>query len=159
MYPVPFRRLDQTEQYKKYDWLNCRVVRSASDSRPEPYRPVEPSELVAVGHIGTDNNWNERRKLLLQTARVYDRLDELIAGAKANEISLAVFRPTRVTHFIWEPDEPAWDLDKVRQMRNVSSKHDLFADNSWRETFKIVLKRPYKFSYRFEDALSKFAAL
>lgn len=159
MYPVPFRRMDEEQQYKKYDWLQCRVVRSSTDPRPETYRPVDERELVAVDHIGTDNNWRERRRLLLQTARVYDRLDELIAGAKANEISLAVFRPTRVTGFIWEQEERDWDPQRLRQMRETTNQHDLFADNSWRETFRVVRKLPYSFSYRFEDAVGKASEL
>jgi len=29
---------------------------------------------------------------------------------------------------------------------------DIFEDNAWRETFRIIPKLPYSFSYRFEDA-------
>ena len=41
---------------------------------------------------------------MLRTARVYDRLDDLIAGAKANQVSLAVFKPARILDFIWEEE-------------------------------------------------------
>jgi hypothetical protein len=152
IYPVPFRRLDQEEQYSKFDWLECRLVRNPSDPRPETFRPVDDHELHPVGSVDRSDNWRERRRLLLKTARVYDRLDELIAGAKANQISLAVFKPARVLDFVAEPDERDWDPDKVRQMRELSKQYDLFADNTWRETFKVIPKLPYKFSYKFEDA-------
>ncbi len=33
IYPVPFRRLEQTEQYKKYDWLDLHLARNTSDPR------------------------------------------------------------------------------------------------------------------------------
>lgn len=55
LYPVPFRRLGETEQYRKYDWLECRIVRNTQDRRPESYRPVDESELQAVAHIGTQD--------------------------------------------------------------------------------------------------------
>lgn len=155
LYPVPFRRLDEAEQYSKFDWLDCRLVRNPSDPRPETFRPVDESELQPVDHLDTANNWRERRRILLKTARVYDRLDELIAGAKANQVSLAVFKPTRISDFVSEPDERDWDPDKVRQMREASKQHELFADNTWRETFRIIPKLPYKFSYKFEDAAGK----
>jgi len=29
IYPVPFRRLDEAEQYKKYDWIECRLTRNS----------------------------------------------------------------------------------------------------------------------------------
>jgi hypothetical protein len=76
IYPVPFRRLDETEKYRKFDRLACRLLRNASDPRPETFRPIDESELQPVAHIGTAGNWSERRRILLKTARVYDRLDE-----------------------------------------------------------------------------------
>ena len=44
------------------------------------------------------------------------------------------------------------DADKLRQMRNMYKQMDIFEDNAWRETFRIIPKLPYSFSYRFEDA-------
>ena len=156
LYPVPFRRLSDEQQYKKFDWLEVELIRNTSDPRPETYRARDENDLqAAVGHIDTSGNWRERRQLLLETARVYDRLDDLIAGAKANQVSLAVFKPTRVLDFIWEEDERVWDPDKVRQMREATKQYDLFADNTWRKTFEVIEKLPYSFSYRFEDAAGR----
>lgn len=152
IYPVPFRRLDEKEQYSKYDWLECQLVRNTADPRPETFRPVDENELQPVGHVDTADGWRERLRLLLKTARVYDRLDDLIRGAKANEFSLAVFKPTRVLGFFWDTDEREWDPDRVRQMREATKQYDLFADNTWRETFKVIDKLPYSFSFKFEDA-------
>jgi hypothetical protein len=159
IYPVPFRRLDEAEKYSKFDWIDCRLVRNPSDPRPETFRPVDESELQRVDHIDTSNNWRERRRILLKTARVYDRLDELIAGAKANQMSLAVFKPTRITDFICEQETRVWDPDKVREMRELTNQLELFADNSWRETFQVIPKLPYSFSYRFGDAAGKSSEL
>jgi hypothetical protein len=159
IYPVPFRRLDEKEQYSKFDWLELRLVRNPSDPRPETFRPADERELHPVGHIGTTDNWRDRRRILLGAARVYDRLDELIAAAKANTISLAVFRPKRVLDFFWETDERQWDPDKVRQMREATKQYDLFEDNTWRETFRVIDKLPYSFSYKFEDATGRQSEL
>ena len=159
IYPVPFRRLDEKEQYRKFDWLECRLIRNPSDPRPETFRPVDQGELKPVAHLDTADNWRERRHLLLKTARVYDRLDDLIAGAKANRVSLAVFKPTRVLDFFWEAEDRDWDLDRVRQMREATKQNDLFADNTWRETFKVINKLPYSLSYRFEDAAGRQSEL
>ena len=160
IYPVPFRRLGEDQQYTKYDWLEARLVRNSTDPRPETYRPYDSTELEKpVGHVGCDDQWRVRRELLLKKARVYDRLDDLIAGAKANEISLAVFKPTRITGFVWESEEREWNPEKVREMRDATKQHDLFADNTWRETFKVIAKLPYSFSYKFEDATGKKSEL
>lgn len=160
IYPVPFRRLNEDEQYKKFDWLEARLVRNTTDPRPETYRPFDSAELEKpVDHMDTADSWRERRKLLLKTARVYNRLDDLIAGAKANQISLAVFKPTRITDFVWEQEEREWNPEKVREMRDATKQYDLFADNTWRETFKVIDKLPYSFSYKFEDATGKKSEL
>lgn len=153
LYPVPFRRLEQEERYRVFDWVECQIRRNPSDPRPETHRPLDPRELTAVAHVGTTDRWRERRRIVLETARVYDRLGELIAGAKANEISLAVFRPSRIVDFVWEEDETrSWDRGKLEQMRALTNQFDLFDDNTWRKTFEVIPKLPYNLSYQFDDA-------
>ena len=71
LYPVPFRRLNEAEQYRKFDWLECRIVRNTQDRRPESYRPVDQSELQPIAHIGTEEEWRERRKIVLEQSKVY----------------------------------------------------------------------------------------
>ena len=153
LYPVPFRRLGEKEHYRKYDWLTCRVIPNAKDPRPETFRPLDKSKLRVVGHIDTRDQWRERRNILLGKARVWTRLEELTAAAKANEASLAVFKPAQVVDFVWEPEEGReWEIKKVRQMREATGQYDLFDDNTWRKTFQIVQKLPYRFFYKFKDA-------
>lgn len=153
LYPVPFRRLQEREHYRKYDWLTCRMIRNIKDRRPETFRLLDQSELQVIGHIDTGDQWRERRNILLKKARVWTGLEELIAAARANETSLAVFKPARVMDFVWEPEEDReWDINKVRQMRETTGQYDLLDDNTWRETFRIVQKLPYRFFYKFEDA-------
>ena len=159
IYPVPFRRLDQEEQYKKYDWIDCQLVRNTSDPRPETFRPVDESELRPVAHIDTADNWRERRRILLKTARVYTRLGELIEGAKANQLSLAVFKPTRIIGFDWEQETRDWDPERLLEMREKSKQLDMFADNAWREIFKVIPKLPYSFAYKFEDEEGRVSEL
>lgn len=89
---------------------------------------------------------------MIETARVYTRLDELITAAKANEVSLAVFKPVSIREFIGEEEEEReWNPAKTEEMRNKASQGDLFAEE-WRKTFKVIPKLPYSFSYRFVDA-------
>ncbi len=159
MYPVPYRRLEEGEQYRKFDWLDCRLIRHEADPRPESHRPVDQSELKAVGHVDTSNRWSERRRVVLGTARVYDSLDELIGMAKANESSLAIFKPAKVSGFIWEDEAREWDAAKVKAMRDLHSQLDIFDEASWRKTFEVIPKLPYSFSYRFSDSAGRKSEL
>jgi hypothetical protein len=70
IYPVPFRRLEEAEQYRKFDWLELDLVKARSDPRPESWCPVDATQMSAVGHVDTADDWRERRRLLLQTAKV-----------------------------------------------------------------------------------------
>src|SRR5690606_25072078 len=121
----------EAEQYKKFDWIECRTSRNRSDPRPESFRPIDHSELHAVAHLGTGDQWRDRRRLLLETAKVYERLDEVITGAKANELSLAVFKPARILDFVWEADDPEWDPKKVEKMRVHYGQLGLFEAENW----------------------------
>lgn len=159
IYPVPFRRLEDAEQYRKFDWLECRLIRNTSDPRPETYRPADFDELHAVGHIDTADEWRERRRLLLKTARVYTRLDTLIEGAKANQLSLAVFKPAKIIDFVWEEESRDWDEAKLREMRERTTQLEMFPEDAWRQTFKIIPKLPYSFSYKFEDEARRVSTL
>lgn len=151
IYPVPFRRLEEAEQYRKFDWIEADLVKSKGDPRPETRHPADMHQLVPVGHIGTQDEWRERRRLLLETAQVYTRLASLIDAAKANKTSLAVFKPSLIKDFVIEPEEEReWNSAKIEEMRNKAAQGDLFAEE-WRKTFTVIPKLPYNFSYRFTD--------
>ena len=158
IYPVPFRRLEEKEQYRKFDWIEADLIKSKSDPRPETRHPADMHQLVPVGHLATKDEWRERRRLLLETALVHTKLDSLIASAKGNKLSLAVFKPASVKKLVIEDDERDWDQGKLDQMRNRSAQGDLFVEE-WRKTFKVIPKLPYNFSYRFADADGREATL
>lgn len=44
-------------------------------------------------------------------------------------------------------------------MRNLAAQGSLFPREAWRETFKLIPKLPYLFSYRFSDADGKNSEL
>ena len=150
LYPVPFRRLGEQEQYRLYDWITCPLTKHTGDGRPESYRPT--GEIERVDHVSTSDNWRERRELLLRRPQVYRSLAELIQAAKDNVVSLAAFKPARVIDFVWEAADREWDPRKLEAVRAITSQPDLFDDQSWRRTFRIVDKVPYNFYYRIADA-------
>lgn len=150
IYPVPFRRIEDFDRrYSKFDWIECDLIRNAAkDKRPESRRPTDLKSLNVVGHIGTKNNWQARRNFVLDKGGVFTRLQALIDDAKADRRSLATFRPTAVLEFIVEEDDREWDEKKLVEMRKQLSQPDLFEDSEWQNTFRVIDKLPYKFSYR-----------
>lgn len=155
IYPVPFRRLEEQEQYRKFDWVEADFIPSKSDHRPETHHPADLAKLIPCGRMEKTDGWRERRELLLNKAEVFDRLEPLLVAAKENRASLAIFKPTKIRGFIWEDEEREWDARKVAEMRDKTRQVELFKDETWRETFKLIPKLPYSFSYQFEDAVEK----
>jgi hypothetical protein len=158
LYPVPFRRLDEEEQYRKFDWVELETRKSTSDHRPETRHPTDAKDIQPVDHLGTEEGWKERRKVLGKV-QVHRHLQPLLDGAKANTMSLALFKPAKIIDFVWEACERDWDAAKVAAMRDMASQGELFADEQWRQTFRLMPKLPYNFSYRFEDADGKRSEL
>lgn len=154
IYPVPFRRLDEEQQYRKYDWVECDLIQGTRDHRPETWHPADYGQLVPVGHMTSTDGWRERRRLLLKRGKVFSSMEALIAAAKSNTMSLATFKPARVVDFTWKQDDRAWDRSKLDEMRKAAQQGDLF-DEQWRETFRVIPKLPYTFSYTFEDETGK----
>jgi hypothetical protein len=156
IYPVQFRKKSYQEQYGKYQWIEVDLVKNSKDFRPESYRPYShDTEINIVGKIPTDgDSWDERRKIILK--KVYTNLSGLITDAKDRNVctSLAVFKPTKVIDFIWEPEEREWDSKKIAMLQQCN----LFESATDRKT-EVVKKLPYKFSYIFEDNEEKRSTL
>lgn len=154
IYPVPFRRIEDLQQYHKYEWIECNLIRNAQkDHRPESFRLVDIESLKRLGRVGTDDHWRDRRSLVLERGKVFTNLRVLIDCAKKNTHSLATFKPTKIIDFSCKEDEREWDPKKLDEMRCLVNQPDLFEDNAWRETFRVVKKLPYKFYYKFADEL------
>ena len=112
LYPVPFRRLGEEEQYRKFDWVELGMKKGTADHRPETYHPTDAKAIQPVVHLDTAEGWRKRREAL-QPVPVHYRLQPLLEGAKANTVSLAMFKPARIVNFFWEPCERNWDEAKI----------------------------------------------
>ena len=70
IYPVPYRKLQFTDRYKKWQWIEVDVVRNSKDFRKESYRPIDiDTEIVLCDTVGTDNDWKDRREIVLKNVR------------------------------------------------------------------------------------------
>ena len=147
IYPVPFRKLDYEKQYRKYYWVEIDLVKNTSDFRPESFRPanIESEDVIKLhDKLGTEHNWKVRKKVVLK--KIYTDMSVLIEEAKTDgkRTSLAVFKPTVIKDFVWEPVEREWS----QKQKAVMQQQNLFEG---KEHFEVVRKLPYKFSYVFED--------
>lgn len=150
IYPVPFRKLDYSNRYQKWQWITLDVTRNTKDFRKESFRPTNIEEDIEMGEfVDSKKNWVKRKQYVLQ--HVYHNMSELIEEAKNPEIgtSLAVFKPKEVLDFVWEPCEREWDKKKLDAVIANQAQHSLFDEETKRGMFKMAKKVPYEFSYIF----------
>lgn len=162
IYPVPFRLLEFEKKYKKYQWLEADLIKNSADPRPESYRIKNFDTIRLLHFIDTKNNWQERKNLILKNLPIYKDLKTLIQKANKNNLSLALFKPEKIIDFIAEETERDWDSELVNKIENDIKQPDLFTTDEelqLKETFELVKKIPYKFSYKFLDEKGKESCL
>jgi len=154
IYPVPFRLLEREKKYKKYQWIEADLIKSKSDPRPESFKIANIDSLKLLDVIDSKDNWAKRKMLLAKTP-VFQDLKKLIACAKDNTLSLGILKPSEIKDFIIENSEREWDKKKVAKIKFDIKQPSLFSteeEKLAKETFELVPKVPYKFSYRLADA-------
>ncbi len=156
IYPIPFRKLDYNDRYRKYEWIEIDLEKNPSDFRPESYKPRDTMDikLKALDFIDTKDSWYYRKNIVLKKGS-HSNLTNLIKEAKDKSIatSLAVFKPKEILDFKIETVEREWNAKKLETIMAKRKQLNLFQQNQpvQEDLFQVVKKLPYKFSYIFVD--------
>jgi hypothetical protein len=101
-------------------------------------------------------DWEERRRIIFKNKKVYTNRQELLDDKNANNISLAIFKPTELLDLVVEETERDWNQEKLLVLENLSNQMNIFQTaDEIKEEFKLVPKVPYRFSYKFADDSGK----
>lgn len=142
LYPMPFRLLNDDQKYPKYTWVEVEVERNLSDFRLESHRPN--IDTIKVEPRPTKLDWNARRKIVFKNKTVFTNMQALIHKAKADDMSLAVFKPQKILDFVIEPNSRDWNPKKLASLQAESRQLQLFRSiEEIEEEFRIVQKIPY----------------
>jgi len=152
LYPLPFRMLDNEQQFKKYTWINVGVEKNTKDFRPESYRPFLDTLEVEQVPENAKADWEYRKSIAFKSQEIYTNKVEIIRLAKTQNKSLLVFKPTKIKDLIIEKTDADWNSASLQCLQAAAQQLSLFqtAEEVERE-FKALKKIPYKFSYCFED--------
>lgn len=144
LYPINFRDLPFSQQYKKYQWIELEVEKHRGrDARKESYRPNCDTIQIIGEPIKTNRgNWDERARYAL--AKKARSMEELRDRQEADNTSLGVFRPKKVHDLVISSDASDWkprfkaELQQARlwECRTVS--------------MEPPRKVPFKFQYQFD---------
>ena len=142
LYPINFRDLPYSQQFRKYQWLEVDAVRhTGRDSRKESYRPDCDSIRLVGEPLSTEHNWAERARYVL--AKSSQSMEELYAKQEEDKTSLGIFRPKEVIDLASTPVDPDW---------KAGFKAALMQKRLWenrKASKEPPRKVPFKFQYKF----------
>lgn len=144
LYPINFRDLPYTQQYRKYQWIEVVAEKyEGRDIRKESYRPDNDSIKILGEPIRSNpGNWSKRAEYVL--AMKSQSMEDLYDQQKADRTSLGIFKPKKVTDLVISPDNPEWPpkfLNALKQQRLFEYRQ---------KTLVPPRKVPFKFHYCFE---------
>jgi hypothetical protein len=144
LYPINFRDLPYTQQYKKYQWIEVLAEKhQGRDVRKESYRPHSDSIRPLGEPIpSTRDNWSERARYVLKGKAC--SMENLYDQQVKDFTSLGIFKPKKVNDLVISPDDSEWSakfLHALQQQRLFEYRQ---------KTLLPPRKVPFKFHYCFE---------
>jgi hypothetical protein len=135
LYPIPYRDLDQSQKFKKYNIIKVKCYKS-EDKRVESYK-VDSDTIEILEYINSSKKWARRKEFILPT--VSSSFCEILKNTSQNK-SLGTFKPSDVK-FTWKksilPDS---------KKREASYAQLSFFDNRK----KVIEQIPFDFYYEFK---------
>jgi len=142
IYPVPFRKLEDEQQFKKYQIIKLRAQEPKTDRRPNTFRPLLETIKVASKPLSTDDSWRQRREWILPLAS--SSMCEIMRQQKATGASIGLFKPEKVIDVLQEPETNEWsarELAKLQQQDLFMTKENM-----------LLEKLPYRWQYHYSCA-------
>jgi hypothetical protein len=150
LFPVPFRLVEDEQQFKKWQWISARVRRAQDDARPESHRISVDTIEMDGEPLATRDHWTERRNAI-RDVPVFDSFDALEASRQSSGTTLGLVRPSRLLGLDIKPvDNADWTEEEKVKLLQEQQQGSLFDATEDQRTLKTLKKLPYDFHYRYE---------
>lgn len=136
LYPIPFRLLNDYQQFPKYSIISVACTKPLRDKRIESYK-IDQDSIEILRQVGTRNSWDERKSIVLPT--LSSSFCEILEEVKHHK-SLGIFKPDNIVFKVGKT------VSKDKKKRQVAYKqHHLFD-----KTLKPLEEIPFSFYYEFK---------
>lgn len=150
LFPVPFRLIEDNQQFRKWQWIRARVRRAQDDARSESYRISVDTIEVDGEPLPTRDDWSVRRAAI-HGVPVFDSFDDLDASREASGTTLGLVRPSRLLGLDITPvDVPSWTKEEMAKLLQEQQQGNLFDAVEDQRSLKTLKKLPFDFHYRYE---------
>lgn len=148
LFPVPFRMIEDVQQFKKWQWIDVRVEKASKDHRPESHKVYV--DTIACGDvIDTRKAWAARWEWL-DKIPAFDTFEAIDDARKIEGLSLALLRPKRLVGLdITKARHPDWTDEEKEKLEREQMQGDLFSEAEAKQQVKQLRKVPFDFHYRY----------
>jgi len=130
IYPVPFRLLDDYEQYSLYQWITAPIKPSPDDPRPESYK-INVDEINPGNRIDTDPGWMKRRQIIEKDLSWhFDSVCDLQAAQRQSDRSLGIVPVGEVSRVYLKERSDEKEEKHKQKLQAIRAQNELFQDRS-----------------------------
>lgn len=141
LYPVPFRLLDGSQKFEKWEWITSDLHKATDDHRPESHQ-LHIDTLKRTGRkVTTADYWKNRIHVIAKN--LVPGFVNLEDRRQATGETLGFIGPVEIVDLeITEADKPDWTEEDVKKLTQES----LF-DDELKKNLKPLKKLPHEFRY------------
>jgi hypothetical protein len=148
LFPVPFRFIEGSAQFKKWQWITAQVEKARKDHRKESHRIGVDTIDCEEPPLGTRNGWADRLKWLGKTPAFQSPIEMEQARLQSGS-TIALLRPTRILGLDITPTKtPDWTPEEKKKLLQQQPQTKLFAAKD-RAQLATLRKIPFDFYYRY----------
>ena len=148
LFPVPFRMIEDGQQFRKWQWIDVRVEKAPKDHRPESHK-IYVDTINCGDVIDTKKAWSGRWEWL-EKIPAFDSYEAIEATRLADGLSLALLRPKRLIGLeISKARNPDWTDEEREKLLQEQMQGNLFDEVEERRQVKQLRKVPFDFYYRY----------
>ena len=148
LYPVPFRMIEEGQQFKKWQWIDVRIEKANKDHRPESHK-LYVDTITCGDVIDTKKEWTGRWEWL-DKIPAFESFDAIESGRLADGLSIALLRPKRLLGLdITKARHQEWTDDEKEKLMREQMQGDLFSEAEAKRQVKELRKVPFDFHYRY----------
>lgn len=148
LYPVPFRMIEENQQFKKWQWIDVRIEKANNDRRPESHK-IYVDTITCRDVIDTRKSW-EGRWEWLDKILSFDSCDAVDAARLTDGLSIALLRPKHLLGLeIIKARNPDWTDEEREKLLQEQMQGNLFSELEERKQVKQLRKIPFDFYYRY----------
>jgi hypothetical protein len=135
LYPIPFRFLDEEQQYDRWDVIRVPVYRDTKDQRPESWH-IESGDRIKI----IDKIKSEQKRWEWMHKSIYESTEKMEAAGITN--GLVEIEPAEL---YWKPEVKKWSASQLQ----VLTQGNLFYTESQMQS--LADRVPWQFKLRFKE--------